>query len=529
MTISSLFLILSGIFNALLALAVLRKGENPRVKKFYGILAVNVMLWCLSIFLFRTLETPFFVMAWGRLAHIAAVGIAFSLFFFSIHFPYTRIKKTKILSLLLLLLSLLLIYLLIFSNLIIDGFKQTDGDNYYQIGYLYLSYSLFIAVFFFISFIELFIKFLKSKGIEKLQIEFIFLGLVITGVVGVTANLILPGIGIIKYNWLGPIGTFIMLSFFAYAILKHHLLNIKVIATEIFSILMAVILLIDAILTENATSFILKFSLFIAVVISGLLLIRSVTAEIRARQKIQELAENLEAANEKLKQLDQEKSDFLSIASHQLRTPMTVIKGYVSMIKEGTFGKLTPNAEEAISKVYISNQRLIKLIGDLLDISRIERGKMKYEFSKQNIQKIVEESVGELKSIAESKGLKMNYKKPKEKIPEITMDGDYIKQVVMNLLDNAIKYTIDGGISIELSAAPEKVILKIKDTGEGISNEGMKKLFQKYERGLKEGSQGLGMGLFVAKKIMDDHKGKIWAESGGEGKGSTFIVELPIS
>ncbi|MDO8639588.1 MAG: histidine kinase N-terminal 7TM domain-containing protein [bacterium] len=293
MSISSLFLILSGFLNSLIAFVVIRRGEDPRVKKFYGALAVNVVLWSVSIFLFRALSDPFYVIFWGKVAHIAALGIAFSLFFFAVYFPYARIKNTKVIFIVLLLLSLVFVSFLIFSDSVIDGFKELNGDNYYETGYLYLYYGVFITVLFFISFLELFIKFLKSRSISRTQIKFVFVGLFISANVGVISNLILPGVGVIKYNWLGPVGTFIMLAFFAYAVVKHHLLNVKVIATEIFSALIAVFVLVDALLSKTTTEFVLKFALFGGVAVFGILIIRSVLNEIKSKEKIAQISEDL--------------------------------------------------------------------------------------------------------------------------------------------------------------------------------------------------------------------------------------------
>ncbi|MEK9209580.1 MAG: HAMP domain-containing sensor histidine kinase, partial [Patescibacteria group bacterium] len=265
----------------------------------------------------------------------------------------------------------------------------------------------------------------------------------------------------------------------------------------------------------------------------GYLLIKSVLREVRQREEIQRLAVGLEDANKRLVKLDREKSEFLSIATHQLRTPMTVVKGYISMILEGTFGRFEEKAKEALAKVYTSNERLIKLIDDLLNISRIERGKMEYDFQELALEKLVGDVVSELKPVAERKNLKLVWQESKD-LPKVKFDESKMRQVVLNLIDNAIKYTEKGEIVLKLERANQKIRLSVKDTGEGIEKEKLPLLFKRYSRlaGSKSiyarHTQGMGLGLYVAKRIIDDHKGKIWAESEGEGKGSTFFVELSV-
>ncbi|KKS14261.1 MAG: PAS/PAC sensor signal transduction histidine kinase, partial [Parcubacteria group bacterium GW2011_GWB1_41_6] len=197
----------------------------------------------------------------------------------------------------------------------------------------------------------------------------------------------------------------------------------------------------------------------------------------------------------------------------------------------GAFGAFGDKAKEAMVKVYTSNERLIKLIDDLLNISRIERGKMDYDFQVLPLEKLVGDVILELKPVAERKGLKINWQEPVG-LPKIKFDESKMRQVVLNLIDNAVKYTEKGEIDAKLEKINGKIRLTIKDTGAGLAKEKIPLLFKKYSRVETKSpygkhTQGMGLGLYVAKRIIDDHKGKIWAESEGEGKGSAFFVELP--
>lgn len=263
-----------------------------------------------------------------------------------------------------------------------------------------------------------------------------------------------------------------------------------------------------------------------------------------SRQKLYEYSHGLEEqvkartkelteANSRLRELDRMKSDFVSIASHQLRTPLTATKGYVSMLLEGTYGTISDKVGSALKMLYASNERLVRIVDDLLDLSRMESGKFQYTFAKVSLADLLADVVKELAVAAEIKKLKIIWNTPEhaERFG-ISADEEKLRQTFLNLLDNAIKYTRRGYVEIKIAQdkRPGYVRVSVKDTGIGISSEDQTRLFEQFVRG-KEGSRasavGSGIGLFIAKKIVKDHSGDIWAESEGVGKGSTFIVVLP--
>jgi len=290
-------------------------------------------------------------------------------------------------------------------------------------------------------------------------------------------------------------------------------------------------------LVDNNKEKIIDAGFLVYVSIFGIFLIRSVLKEVRAREKIEELATKLEFANLRLKQLDEAKSDFLSIASHQLRTPLTAIKGYASMILEGSYGKISETTKSAVDKIFQSSQRLVLIIGDFLDISHIEQGTMQYDFAALDVRELAKGLTDEFKATIESstdksKALKISFEADEKENFSVNADRNKIRQVVSNLIDNSIKYTPEGFVKVSLSKVSENgnVLLKIDDSGIGISAETMPNLFKKFGRAKSLSSayaNGSGLGLYVAKEIIKAHKGKIWAESEGEGKGSKFFVELP--
>ena len=237
----------------------------------------------------------------------------------------------------------------------------------------------------------------------------------------------------------------------------------------------------------------------------------------------------LKLANDELQKLDKAKSDFISIASHQLRTPLTAIKGFASMVLEGDYGKVTKAVGDKIEKIFASSERLIRLVNDLLDLSHMEGGKMEFNFAKVDFDAMIKSVVEELEPNAMKKKLKFGWKTPDSEF-WVWADEQKLRQVAMNLIDNAIKYTQQGSVEVSLEHKDGQAVMAVKDTGMGMHPGESDHLFEKFVRGSEASryhTEGAGVGLYVAKKIIEEHKGGVWAESPGEDKGSTFFVKLP--
>jgi signal transduction histidine kinase len=171
-------------------------------------------------------------------------------------------------------------------------------------------------------------------------------------------------------------------------------------------------------------------------------------------------------------------------------------------------------------------------VENLLNVSRIESGRLRFDFKEQQLETLVAESAATLQKTAENAGLYLKFDKPDKRLPAVYMDDEKIRQVALNFIDNAIKYTQAGGITIHLFAKDGSVVCKVSDTGMGVSETDKKRLFQKFTRGKDAflvNTEGMGMGLYVAQMMVASHKGKIWVESDGEGKGSSFCFSLPVA
>lgn len=232
-----------------------------------------------------------------------------------------------------------------------------------------------------------------------------------------------------------------------------------------------------------------------------------------------------------LKSLDKLKTEFLSLATHQLQSPLTSIIGYVSLLLEGIYGNLEVKQKEVLGNILDASKSLSHVIDDFLNVSKIESGGMRYEKIKFDFDEIVSSIVKELSIVAERKGMKIVYVNDKKGPYTVFGDKEKLKQVVLNLTDNAIKYSKQGTIKIEVGKIGRGVIFAVKDNGIGISKEGLATLFQKFARGSgsKMNTKGSGIGLYLAKEIAVAHGGAVWAESEGEGKGSVFFINLPMA
>jgi signal transduction histidine kinase len=271
-------------------------------------------------------------------------------------------------------------------------------------------------------------------------------------------------------------------------------------------------------------------------IIGGYFLVRSVKRENEQLQLAQKLATELAGANAHLERLDKMKSEFVSIASHQLRSPITSVRGYVSMILEGTYGEISPKVKEILEHVSSATANMATSINDYLNISRIEAGNMKYDIVDCDLRKLVEDTIAEIMPASAEKKISLNFESKFDGSAFVKLDLGKTKQIVQNLIDNAIKYTPEGGkvaIVIRREETPKKqIFVEVTDTGMGISKEDILALFNKFERAKKAGTvnaNGTGLGLYIAKQMAQAMGGDITVTSPGEGLGSTFIISFPLN
>lgn len=248
------------------------------------------------------------------------------------------------------------------------------------------------------------------------------------------------------------------------------------------------------------------------------------------KQRIDDATKELRSSNRQLQKLDKAKDEFISMASHQLRTPLTSIKGYLDMVLDGDLGKITATQRTVLSEAYISSERMVTLINDFLNVSRLQTGKFMIDKRQVDMAEMVKEQATMLEVMARQHDLKMDLQISPD-LPLIMADGDKIRQVVLNMIDNAIYYSKPATtIDIMLAKDGKDIVFSVKDTGIGVPESEKAGLFGKFFRASnarKKRPDGTGVGLFLARKVVLSHGGDIifWSK---EDKGSIFGFRLPI-
>jgi signal transduction histidine kinase len=292
---------------------------------------------------------------------------------------------------------------------------------------------------------------------EKKQFAFLITGVISMFSLIIPFNFILPTIfQNSKFIPLSALFTLPFVVFTFYSIYRYKLFNVRNIATVGVALALTIVSLAEIIFANSVILIIFRISIFILVLIFSIQLIRGML--------------NLEFANDRLKELDQLKSEFVSLATHQIRAPLTSIKGYISLIQEGDYGPVSTQVSDALNIIQQSTNNLVTIVGDFLDVSRIEQGRMKYDYKNFNIQELVSQVVTEQKPNVEKKGLKLNYSFEPGQNYSIFADMGKIKQIIGNIIDNSIKYTPQGHVDVALSKPNSgKFLIKISDSGVGIN------------------------------------------------------------
>lgn len=373
-------------------------------------------------------------------------------------------------------------------------------------------------------------KVVKAEQIERKKFIPVLTGLTLTFSLIIVFNFIFPAVlQNSRFTPLGAVFLFPFIGFTAYAIMRHGLLHVKVIATEILVFMLAIATLVDVVVARDIQTTVIRVGVFFLTLIVGMFLIRSVRREVEQKEKLQKLTEELEAVNEELKRTEKLKAEFFSFAAHQVKSPMAVIKGYATLIGDGTLaGVPTDKIVEIARKIGAAASRTLAMVNNLLDMRKIEEGRMVYAFEELNVVPPIRTIVTDLETIAKDKGLALTFESSQEEIT-LNMDIQKFTQVIQNLIDNAVKYTDTGWVKVSVSLKDGKVVFAVSDSGRGISKEFAARMFEQFARdpALSKDTKGTGLGLFIAKQIVEAHGGRIWAASEGEGSGSTFSVEIP--
>ena len=479
---------------------------------------------------FSIVVSPDSVLFWIRGVIFFAVPYVFLFFLFVLNFPNVNlvVKKGVFFGILILMFAMMF---LASSPYVFQEIKITNGKVIPVVGPLIGFFGPVLVLVFLLAAVFVFRRYFQSGDVARRQWLSIGTGLLAAYTLLIffvfLRVVLFDDTTFVTYSPLFILPVFVGA---AYAILRHHLFNVKVIAAEILTFGLVVVSLVQVFLAEQTTSLILAFFATVGSLYFGILLIKSVLREVEQREKLQKLSEDLQAANVKLEELSRFKTQLLSLASHQVKSPLAAIKGYASILLEGLYGPVSDKVKVVLQKMKASTDGLISLVDMLLDLRRVEEGKMEYQFVKTDMKKLVTDTVEELRPLAMEKRLSLDFVAPQGEV-FVSADAQKLKQVIQNLLDNAIKYTEHGFVKVDLrdDVSAHAAMVTVSDSGLGIPHDLMPYLFEEFVRDerVKKEIRGTGFGLYIARKIVEAHGGKIFAESKGPNCGSSFHVALP--
>lgn len=544
----------TAIIALLIGFFVYLKNKSSLINKILFGIAVSFSFWVLfSLITWLMYDSRIIMFVWSFFGILSAL-----IFILFIYFVYVFINKNDAPFGLKIFFAILILPVILLSatKYNLEGFDNTYCEAIEANYYLFYYYLLGFISFLWISFLS-FIGYRKLNIENKKQIIFLTIGvelfLLLFFLSGFFASYLAENgySHAFEIEQYGLFGMTFFMGVLAYMIVKFKAFDIKLIGAQALVIALVILVGSQFFFANNTTSMVLTGVTLALSLGFGYFLIRSVKLEVERKEQLQKMTDSLAQANDQLRILDNAKTEFISIASHQLRTPVTAIKGFASLLIEGSYGEVSSAVQGALEKVYISSERLANLIEDLLNVSRIESGRLTFEFANASVEKVLKELYENFLLIAKSKKLYLDLKLPEIPMPEIKMDAGKIRELISNFIDNALKYTEKGGATIsaemresgavidekgfvkEGEKAPYGGVIRItvSDTGIGVPKEEIPFLFRKFSRG-KDTSRlhvgGTGLGLFVGKAIADAHHGATWVESDGAGKGSRFIIEIPI-
>lgn len=536
--IKNIAIILVAAVEFALGLAILLRSKKKEEIVYFSFLVFILIAWSATIIFSRS----FFLIGriddfllWRKFSYIAALFLPIAVIYFFYSFPEKKQKSSFIFSNLgfvFLILPAVFLSWLVINNYLIEGvfIYKPEGAVIFN-GAIYLVLSAYLIGYLSFGFWRLIENYFQSFGETKKQLGIILAGTLVPAVLALTSNLILPWFQIFDYFWLGPLVMIFMIMAITYGMVKYQLLNARIFTSEVFTGLIIFILAGETFFALNSSELLLRGAVLGLVSVFSYFLIKSIYQEIKIRELLEATSAKLAEANVKLKKDDQIKTEFLSLASHQLLTPLSTTKGYLAMLLEGFFGEMPDKAKEALRRVFSSNERLIRLVDDFLNISRLQMGRVEYNFSKFDLKNLISELQKEYEFKAKEKNLGLTVVL-EGKFPQIYTDREKFYQVLSNLISNAIHYTQKGYIEIKIKFIEDinKFVISVKDTGIGLSPDEKMILFRQFVRasdGRKVNPQGFGLGLYLARILIKGLGGEIWAES-GKGKGSVFYIEIPV-
>ena len=534
MDIPNALLIAAFLINSALAVIMFYRHENLLGNRLYLFNILLILFWILTMFWYRNLDSADALLAATSFLYAIPTVIASTFLYISFNFPDSSDDGRWRRALAIFVPNALVLILLFWPNAVIREVALVPGgENSILFGNFYLLYVTYLISYFSLGLGILAVRyFFVESTDDRILLLYLCIGYWIAMIFSLVTNILMPWFGNYSLIWLGHVLTVLMVLPVVYAAYRQTLMAQRIMLTQVFVGILIVLMLFRTMVPQSDGERVFNFIIFIAITSIGLYLIQSVRTEAEAQAKNQELIENLSAANTRLRKLDKQKSEFVSIASHQLRSPLTAILGYASMATQGSFGSVPDELHKNLKKIEHSARVMASSIEDYLNISQIESGEMEYTCEHFDLHVVMTQVCDSLQNEAAQKELTLTG--VSNVIGQTTVYADKGKtaQIIYTLITNALQYTEEGSIAVQLyeHGDQSRLYMSVTDTGIGMDEATIRAIFQKFERGVPASTanvHGTGLGLFIAKKMAIRMNGDITAHSGGEGEGSQFIFYLP--
>lgn len=505
---------------------MLKDSFSLSSKLLFGI-AISFSLWTLNTFIQWVSSPAAVVMFAWELTALYEVSI----FFFAVYFTYVFITgKDAVFSVKATLFTAVLPVLLLLPtrfnapNFSLANCEGTSGPLWYYVYAIELGAIIWILV-------ASALRYRNEPDEARLKsIRDLAIGVVIFLSIFWLSNVL--GELTLQYeiNLIGPIGMVFFMGFLAYMIVQFKMFNAKLLTTDALIWGLCILIGSEFFFVQNSVNYLLVGLTLATAMGFGLVLSRSVKREVAQRERLQILSDQLQKANTDLQDLSRFKTQLLSLASHQIKAPLAAIKGYISLMLEGGYGAVPENLAKPLGAMQHSADGLVDLVLSLLDLRKIEEGKMEYSFDRVDVAELVRDVVDELGMLAREKKLELTLEGADQPI-YVRADRTKLKQVAQNLVDNSIKYTPTGSVNVVVKTEGHFVTCTVSDTGLGMAPALLPHLFDEFTRDqrVQRTIRGTGLGLYIAKRIIEAHGGTVEAASAGEGLGSQFWFTLPTA
>lgn len=514
---------LTSLLSAVLIYTYNRQKENI----VWLILNLSAALWSFSYFFMINSKSQGQAYLFGWLLHVGGIFIPLLLNLFVLVTTNTYKKYRTIFFIA----SILAIFFISIAptSYLVKSVEPADVFNYMtKAGSLFIFYTAYFFILSIITEVILYLEIIKTKDrLIRLRLTYIFWATVIGYIGGgpaffLTFDIPIPPYLIILFVFYPLIIT--------YAILKHNLFNIKVISTEILLGILWVIIILKIFIANTDQDRITSALLLVVTIVVSIFSIRKTKQEILHREKIEHLAKELEAANSKLKELDELKSEFISLATHHISSPLTAIKGYVSLLQETESPEEYARSKSVLGTVQKLTNNTVNLVKDFIEVHRIDEGKIKLELTNFYIKELIDQLIVEFEPQIKRKEIDFRYENNITKESQIHADRSRLKEAISNIIENSIKYTEHGNIEINTFVRNDTCFIKITDNGirnlPTISPRLLRKLTQSGNVG-EANIIGNGIGIYAAKLLIEANNGRLWIES---TSGTTYFnVEFPIA